>query len=125
MNELEKILRYFSSDICEFIINVIKNDSKIINDIREIRIRVGKPIILKLKNDDIVLRYTVSQQEILKILLSVRRTPAVYWVAPPCSIKPRLLNSKVKENAGIIKNTSKMDKNTFFMIKPRYYFNLS
>ncbi len=68
MNELEKILRYFSSDICEFIINVIKNDSKIINDIREIRIRVGKPIILKLKNDDIVLRYTVSQQEILKIL---------------------------------------------------------
>lgn len=68
MNEIEEILRYFPSNLYEYIKMSINNNSNIIKTIQEIRVRVGKPIILKFRNYDIVLKYIVTKEEVLEIL---------------------------------------------------------
>ena len=68
MNELEEILRYFPNNLYNYISMTINNNVNIIKTIQEIRIRVGKPIILKFRNYDIVLKYIVTSEEILEVL---------------------------------------------------------
>lgn len=59
---MEQILKYFPSNIKM----VLKNE---LNDnLEEIRIRVQKPIILKFNSNEKIIRYFVSQDEILNIL---------------------------------------------------------
>ena len=45
-----------------------KQKEKIINELQEIRIRTNRPIILRLRDTDLILEYNVSQTEILQIL---------------------------------------------------------
>lgn len=68
MKNQDEILRYFSNVIYENLSNIFKQNPIIWDKLQEIRIRVGRPIILKLREQDIMLEYIVSQSEILQIL---------------------------------------------------------
>lgn len=65
---IEEIIRYFPINISNLLYKAINQNEKMKEQIQEIRIRVGRPIILKLHNLDILIEYIVSQTEILQIL---------------------------------------------------------
>lgn len=65
---IEEIIRYFPINILSLLHKAIKQNEKLAEQIQEIRIRVGRPIILKLQNLDILIEYIVNQTEILQIL---------------------------------------------------------
>lgn len=65
---IEEIIRYFPINISSLLHKAIKQNEKLAEQIQEIRIRVGRPIILKLQNLDILIEYIVNQTEILQIL---------------------------------------------------------
>ena len=64
-----KILEYFPIEIGQLIQNNIEQFE--MNELEEIRIRVSKPIILKLANREKIINYKVSTQDILKILENI------------------------------------------------------
>lgn len=55
-------------NISSLLYKAINQNEKIKEQIQEIRIRVGRPIILKLHNLDILIEYIVNQTEVLQIL---------------------------------------------------------
>lgn len=65
---IEEIIRYFPINISNLLYKAINQNEKMKEQIQEIRIRVGRPIILKLHNLDILIEYIVNQTEILQIL---------------------------------------------------------
>ena len=65
---IEEIIRYFPINISNLLYKAINQNEKIKEQIQEIRIRGGRPIILKLHNLDILIEYIVNQTEILQIL---------------------------------------------------------
>ena len=65
---MERILKYFPIKLE----NILKQEiGEKYNILEEIRIRVGKPIILKFNNYEKIVRYQVNRDEILSILQSV------------------------------------------------------
>lgn len=68
MKNPDEILRYFPNSLYENLSNIFKQNPIIWDRLQEIRIRVGRPIILKLRDQDILLECTVSQSEILQML---------------------------------------------------------
>lgn len=68
MKDINEILRYFPNNIYQIFSNLFKENSKIINEIQEIRMRTNRPILLKLRERDLILQYNISQAEILQIL---------------------------------------------------------
>lgn len=68
MKNPDEILRYFPNSLYENLSNIFKQNPIIWDRLQEIRIRVGRPIILKLRDQDILLEYVVSQSEILQML---------------------------------------------------------
>lgn len=68
MRDLEEILRYFPSNIYSLLNSTIMQNNMIVEELKEIRIRSQRPIILKLRKIDILIEYNVSQNEILQIL---------------------------------------------------------
>lgn len=62
------ILKYFPQEISYAIDNRINN---LYIELEEIRIRAGKPIILKLNLNEIVINYIVNQNEVLDILQKI------------------------------------------------------
>ena len=68
MKNIEEILRYFPSNIYSLLNSTINQNNRIEKELREIRIRSQRPIILKLRKVDILIEYYVSQNEILQIL---------------------------------------------------------
>lgn len=64
----DEILRYFPIELREAIIKTAKSDS---GNVREIRIRINKPIILKLNSKDIFIRETITKEVINKIFESI------------------------------------------------------
>lgn len=68
MNKFEEILKYFPNNIYNILLYTLEQNTQIENTIQEIRIRVNRPILLKLSNADILIEYTVNQSEILQIL---------------------------------------------------------
>lgn len=65
---MEEILRYFPINIYNILLYTFEQDINIKEQIEEIRIRVNKPIILKLRYVDILIEYIVTQSEVLQIL---------------------------------------------------------
>lgn len=65
---IEEILRYFPSNINSLLYNTFKQNRQVEEEIQEIRLRVNKPIILKLRKVDLLIEYEVSQTEMLQIL---------------------------------------------------------
>lgn len=68
MKNPDEILRYFPNSLYENLSNIFKQNPIIWDRLQEIRVRVGRQIILKLRDQDILLEYTVSQSEILQML---------------------------------------------------------
>lgn len=62
----EDILKYFPCNICNLLKGKINEYIK--KYIQEIRIRCNRPIILKLRNKDIIIDYKINQCELLQIL---------------------------------------------------------
>lgn len=68
MNNLEELYRFFPSNIYNLLKSTAIQNSKIEQELQEIRIRVNKPIILKLRKLEVVIEYEISQTEILQIV---------------------------------------------------------
>ena len=68
MKNIDEILRYFPNNIYQIFFNLFKENDKLTNEIQEIRIRCRRPILLKLRQTDIVIDYIVTEQEILQTL---------------------------------------------------------
>lgn len=64
---LDNILSYFPNKICMELKKYIKENNGFMM-LEEIRVRVNKPIILKFNQDEKVINYIVSSEEILDIL---------------------------------------------------------
>lgn len=65
---MDEILRYFPNKIYQIFSNLLQENPQIANELQEIRIRVDKPIILKLREKDLILQYNILQAEILQIV---------------------------------------------------------
>ena len=65
---MKSILKYFP----EKIKNVLREEIEKNNNIEEIRIRVQKPIILKFNSEEIIIKYYVSIEEILTIVIKIK-----------------------------------------------------
>ena len=68
MKDTDEILRYFPNNIYKLFLNLFRENEKISNEIQEIRMRVERPILMKLRDRDLILQYNLSQSEILQIL---------------------------------------------------------
>lgn len=68
MKDINGILNYFPNNIYQIFVNLFNENDKIENEINEIRMRVNRPILLKLRDKDLILQYNISQSEILHIL---------------------------------------------------------
>ncbi len=68
MKDLEQILKYFPNQIDSLLRNTLEQDNQFQKDLQEIRIRVQRPILLKMKQADLVIDYKIKASEILQIL---------------------------------------------------------
>ncbi len=68
MKIIEEILRYFPNEIYVLLESTLKQDLNLQRDLQEIRIRVGRSILLKTRRADIIIDYQISSSEILQIL---------------------------------------------------------
>lgn len=68
MKDIGELLGYFPSNVGNLIRNTIKQNEKIKEELQEIRIRCNRPIILKLRNMEIVIEYNVNETEIMQTL---------------------------------------------------------
>ena len=68
MEILEEIIRYFPINIYNLLKKVFEQNNQIENELQEIRIRVNRPILLKVRQADIIVEYMISGKEILQIL---------------------------------------------------------
>lgn len=68
MNRFAEVLKYFPTNIYNILLYTLEQNNQIENTIQEIRIRVNRPILLKLRNADILIEYVVTQAEILQTL---------------------------------------------------------
>lgn len=63
---IEEILKYFPNNIYQNLYNMFVENKRIVEELQEIRLRTDRPIILKLRNHDIITQYIISQTEILQ-----------------------------------------------------------
>ncbi len=65
---MDEVINYFPQTIYSKINEIIQQNINLKNEIREIRIRSNKPIVLKLRNSDIIIDNIVNQSEVLQVL---------------------------------------------------------
>lgn len=65
---MEEIIRYFPINLYNILKDVFDSNKNIEENLQEIRLRVGRLIVLKLRDVDIIVQCVVSQTEILQIL---------------------------------------------------------
>ncbi len=68
IKDKNEILKYFPNNIYQIFLNLTKENSTILDEIQEIRMRTNRPIILKMRDKDVILQYNITQSEILQIL---------------------------------------------------------
>lgn len=68
---MDEILRYFPITINKIIFNALEQNKSINQEIEEIRIRIGRPIILKTRTLDIIIQHDIEISEILQIVEKV------------------------------------------------------
>ena len=68
MTNIDEIIKYFPTQLYQLLKNVSLQNQAIENNLQEIRIRVDRPIILKLRQADILIDYKITQAEILQTL---------------------------------------------------------
>ena len=67
MKETKQVLEYFPETIKNELNNLLSSHEELYEQIEEIRIRNDKPIIIKAEQNNIILKYIVSEKEILEI----------------------------------------------------------
>lgn len=87
----ESILSYFPNKIYIELKKYINENSNIIMMLEEIRIRANKPIILKFNQEEKVLNYIISSEEILDILQKICENSIYSYQNQICN---RIYNSK-------------------------------
>ncbi len=65
---MDEIIKYFPVNIYNILLYTFERNSQIEKNIQEIRIRVNRPIILKMRQADVLIEYTVSPKEVLQTL---------------------------------------------------------
>lgn len=65
---MDEIIKYFPVNIYNILLYTFERNSQIEKNIQEIRMRVNRPIILKMRQADVLIEYTVSQKEVLQTL---------------------------------------------------------
>lgn len=65
---IEEILRYFPNQIYRLLEDMLRPDLNLQRELQEIRIRVGRPILLKTRQADFIIDYQINTSEILQIL---------------------------------------------------------
>ena len=67
---MKEILKYLPSNIQQLIVETIRQNpqTNIEKNVIEIRIRVGRPVIIKLRNLDIIIQYKITENELIHIL---------------------------------------------------------
>lgn len=78
-----QILEYFPTRIGQVIKNNLNSNES--NILEEIRIRAGKPIILKLRNENKVLDYIIGTQDILEIMEKITENSMYSYQKQICS----------------------------------------
>lgn len=68
MKNIDEILRYFPNNLYKILFSLFQENNKLINEIQEIRIRSERPVIIKLREKDLILQYKIPQSEVLQIL---------------------------------------------------------
>ena len=68
MNNVNEVIKYFPNKIYQLLRNVLETNRLVEDELQEIRIRIARPILLKLRQADMLIEYNVSQQEILQTL---------------------------------------------------------
>ncbi|MFR0823656.1 MAG: hypothetical protein ACLU84_01850 [Clostridia bacterium] len=68
MVQIQHILRCFPLKIYKKLEELFSSSYNSMNNLEEIRMRVNKPIILKIGQTEKMLEYNVSQEEILEIM---------------------------------------------------------
>ena len=65
-----EVLKYLSENLYKIIVQAIEQNSKykVEQNLREIRIRIQRPIILKLQNYDILIEYKVTEKDVMQTL---------------------------------------------------------
>lgn len=78
-----QILEYFPVRIGQVISNSLNNDEK--ESLEEIRIRVNRPIILKVRNNNKILNYIITTQDILEIMEKITENSMYSYQKQICS----------------------------------------
>ncbi len=68
MQYIQEIVNYFPMNIRELLLRSFEQNIQIQENLQEIRIRVMKPIMLRLRNQDVIIQYLVTAQEVLQTL---------------------------------------------------------
>ncbi len=87
-------------NISSLLYKAINQNEKIKEQIQEIRIRVGRPIILKLHNLDILIEYIVNQTEVLQILEKICENSIYAYKNQICAYKNQICNGYITIKGG-------------------------
>ena len=68
MLNIDEVIKYFPNQLYQLLKNVSLQNQAVESSLQEIRIRVNRPIILKLRQADILIDYKITQTEILQTL---------------------------------------------------------
>ena len=68
MKDVRQVIQYFPNNIYNILVNALTNNPQIEKNLQEIRVRVGRPILLKGIGIEAIVEYLVTQQEILQTL---------------------------------------------------------
>ena len=68
MKDVRQVIQYFPNNIYNILVNALTNNPQIEKNLQEIRVRVGRPILLKGRGIEAIVEYLVTQQEILQTL---------------------------------------------------------
>ena len=68
MEKLLEIVKFFPMNLSNIIYNTIISNNKIKDELQEIRIRIERPLILKLRDSELIVEYKITQNEILQIV---------------------------------------------------------
>ena len=68
LEKLLEIVKFFPMNLSNILYNTIISNNKIKDELQEIRIRVDRPLILKLRNSEIIVEYKITQNDILQIV---------------------------------------------------------
>ena len=68
MEKLLEIVKFFPMNLSNILYNTIISNNKIKDELQEIRIRIDRPLILKLRDKEFIVEYKITQNEILQIV---------------------------------------------------------